>query len=45
MLIDSGRSDIAWLDAELGRSVGRREIEEPVLEKDVGWGGIHTDTR
>lgn len=29
----------------LGRDVGRRESEEPVLEKDVLWGGVHTDTR
>lgn len=45
MLVDSRRSDIAWLDAVLRRNVGGREIEEPVLEKDMLWSGIHTDTR
>ena len=45
MLIDSRRSDIAWFDAVLRRGVCGREIEEPVLEKDMLRGGIHTDTR
>lgn len=45
MFIDSRRSDITWLDAMFGRGVGRRESEEPVLEKDMLRSGIHTDTR
>lgn len=45
MFIDSRRSDVAWLDAVLGGDVGGGEMEEPVLEKDMLWSGIHTDAR
>lgn len=45
MFIDSRRSDIAWLNTVLWRGEGRREIEEPVLEKDMLWSGIQTDAR
>ena len=45
MFIDSRRSDVAWRDAVLGRGVGGGEIKEPVLKKDMLWGGIQADTR
>lgn len=45
MFVDGRRSDVAWLIAVLWRGVGRRESEEPILEKDVLWGGIDTNTR
>lgn len=45
MFIDSRRSDFAWPNAVLGRGTGRRESEEPVLEEDMLWRRIHTDTR
>lgn len=45
MFIDSRRSDIAWLDTMLGKYACRREVEEPVLEKDMLRCRIHTNAR